>query len=273
MNDMFTLNRMDLETLRDSDTISENMDNNTDNASECVVQVTNVISTTPGVLVENESTHSQSQQPHSPQISSLHFDKFENEERPYKKRVFKLEFSPTDSPVTGKFKSKIKDLQRINESLKSKLEFNDMQVKYINDQNQKLQNEAKQLQQQIHSKGQEQVLSQQSLIEKLKQDKIYLRNKLNQEISNHNIILQQRDQDLENERKHQDELFQSRIKSLQFEHIQQIKQKESEILALQTKLGQLQNQLKGSKEENVILETEHKKQIAQLEKDLYYHKV
>ena len=43
-------------------------------------------------------------------------------------------------------------------------------------------------------------------------------------------------------------------------------------MVLQTKLGKLQNQLKGSKEENVILETEYKKQIAQLEKDLYYHK-
>ena len=68
--------------------------------------------------------------------------RFENEERSHKKRVFKLEFSPTDSPVTGKLKSKIKDLQRINESLKSKLEFNDLQVKYISEQNQKLQNEA-----------------------------------------------------------------------------------------------------------------------------------
>ena len=101
---------------------------------------------------------------------------------------------------------------------------------------------------------------------------MYLQNKLSQEISNHNIRLQQRDQDLENERKHQDELFKSKIKSLQFEHIQRIKQKESEILVLQTKLGKLQNQLKGNKEENVILETKYKKQIAQLEKDLYYHK-
>ena len=114
-------------------------------------------STIPGVLVENESIHSQSQQPHSPQISSLHF-KNENEERPYKKRVFKLEFSQTDSPVTGKFKSTIKELQRTNEQLKTRLEFNDMQVKYINDQNQRLQNEAKQLQQQINLKGQEQIL-------------------------------------------------------------------------------------------------------------------
>ena len=48
---------------------------------------------------------------------------------------------------------------------------------------------------------------------------MYLQSKLSQEILNHKIILQQRDQDLENERKHQDGLFQSRIRSLQFEHV------------------------------------------------------
>ena len=35
---MFKLNQINSKTLQDSDTISENMDNITDNASECVVQ-------------------------------------------------------------------------------------------------------------------------------------------------------------------------------------------------------------------------------------------
>ena len=112
---------------KDSDTISENLDNVTENASECVPHISNTIGCiTPDVLVENESIQSKSQQPHSPQISSFHLTEFENEERPHRERVFKLEFSPSDSPVTGKFKSKIKDLQRNNEKLKSKLEFNNI---------------------------------------------------------------------------------------------------------------------------------------------------
>ena len=141
----------------------------------------------------------------------------------------------------------------------------------MNEQNQKLKYEQQKLQQQIQDKGQERESSRQLLIDSLKRDKEYLRNKLNREILNHNTILQQKDQDLENERKHQNELFQSKIKALQFEHIQQIKQKENEKLELQNKLVQLQNQLQYSKKDNVILETEYKKQIAQLEKDLYYH--
>ena len=160
----------------------------------------------------------------------------------------------------------------MNESLQSKLDFNDVQVKYINEQNQKLQHDAKQLQKQLRLKEQEKDLSRQTLINTLKRDKEYLNNKLNQEILNHNAILQQRDQDLENERKHQDDIFKSKIKSLQFEHMQQIQQKENEKLILQGKLEQLQNQLQYSKKDNVTLETEYKKQIAILEKDLYYHK-
>ena len=98
-----------IELSKDSDTISENFDNVTDNASECMPHTSNMIGiTTPGVLVENESIQSQSQQPHSPQVSSLHFKEFENEEQPCKKRVFKLEFSPSDSPVTEKFKSNVR---------------------------------------------------------------------------------------------------------------------------------------------------------------------
>ena len=38
-----------------SDTISEHLDNITDDASECVPQLNNIVGTTPGVLVENES--------------------------------------------------------------------------------------------------------------------------------------------------------------------------------------------------------------------------
>ena len=187
-----------------------------------------------------------------------------------KKREYKLASSPSDTPITSKFKSKIHQLQMDNRQLRYKLDFSEKRIE--SNQQKLVQQQDLIKQQQLDHTQWSRNLDKHPLVVQLQQEKTTLKFQLENMQIQHDNILKERKIANENEKQHYKLQFLRKVQQLKNDQLIEIERIQQEKIDVEDKLLRTETTMKLKfDQEKAILIDKYQKRIKELTKQLQYH--